>query len=81
MLVRIIRPLSGTVDGVDLTRFEPGRTYKLSTEIGSFVLSLGAGEPVDTDAEQLAGSAEGLPSRPARSNLPHRGKDRRKAPR
>lgn len=41
MRVRITRPLSGSVDGIDLSRFVEGLTYEVGTTIGNYLLSQG----------------------------------------
>lgn len=55
MLLRVIRPLSASVDGVDLTQFEAGHVYSFSTSIAAFLLAIGAAEPCDQDAEPVTG--------------------------
>jgi hypothetical protein len=47
MLLRVLRPISGSVDGIDLTAYDPGRIYRFSTELAAFVMAIGAAEPVD----------------------------------
>jgi two-component system, chemotaxis family, chemotaxis protein CheY len=39
--LRITSPLSGTVDGIDLSRFTEGLTYEVGTTIGSYLLAEG----------------------------------------
>lgn len=41
MRVRITRPLSGAVDGIDLSRFVEGLTYDVGTTMGNYLLSQG----------------------------------------
>ena len=41
MRVRITRPLSGSVDGIELGRFLEGLTYDVGTTIGNYLLSEG----------------------------------------
>ena len=60
MFVRVARPMSGQVDGVDLSRFEPGRIYKLGHEHAAFVIAIGAGEPVDADADAANRLLQGI---------------------
>jgi hypothetical protein len=50
MRLRVLRPLSGSVDGIDLTQFKAGSVYSFSTAIASFLLAIGAAEPVVTTA-------------------------------
>lgn len=49
MLLRVLRPLSGSVDGIDLTRFEAGQVYRFSTGLAAFLLAIAAAEPIDAD--------------------------------
>jgi hypothetical protein len=51
--VRIIRRLTGSVDGIDLKPFEPGVVYDLSTALGSYLLCVRVAEPAD-DSPALA---------------------------
>ena len=51
--VRIIRRLTGSVDGIDLKPFEPGVVYELSTMLGSYLLCVRVAEPAD-DGPALA---------------------------
>jgi len=39
--VRITRPLSGAVDGIDLSKFAEGLTYNVGTTLGNYLLSQG----------------------------------------
>jgi CheY-like chemotaxis protein len=43
--VRIIRELSGSVDGIDLSKFLEGLTYEVGTTLGNYLLAQGWGEP------------------------------------
>ena len=49
ILLRVSRPMSGRVDGIDLGRFHVGRTYPFSPTLAAFVVAIRAGEPVDAD--------------------------------
>jgi CheY-like chemotaxis protein len=52
--VRITRSLSGSVDGIDLSRFLEGLTYDVGTTVGSYLLSQGwAVVTVDETAASL----------------------------
>ena len=53
MRVRITRPLSGSIDGVQLDRFIAGFVYDVGTSIGSYLLSEGWAEPVLDEAPAL----------------------------
>ena len=55
MLLRVSRPLSGSVDGVDLTQFDAGCVYTFSMSIAAFLLAIGAAEPCDPDAAPTLG--------------------------
>jgi hypothetical protein len=43
--VRITEPLSGSIDGIQLSRFTKGSVYEVGTSIGCYLLSVGAAEP------------------------------------
>jgi hypothetical protein len=81
VLLRISRPMSGAVDGIDLTRFHEGRVYPFSPTLAAFVVAIGAGEPVDGDDPQppLAGGV--FAARPPERALHWTGRERRHAPR
>jgi hypothetical protein len=51
--VRIIRRLTGSVDGIDLTPFRPGEVYDVSTTLGSYLLCVRVAEPAPDDAPAL----------------------------
>jgi hypothetical protein len=59
MLLRVRRPLSGSVDGVDLTQFDAGGVYSFSASLAAFLLAIGAAEPCDPNAEPMLGPARG----------------------
>jgi hypothetical protein len=44
--LRITRALHGSIDGIQLDHFEPGQVYEVGTSLGSYLLSMGAAEPV-----------------------------------
>ena len=46
MRVRITRTLSGSIDGMHLDRFAVGEVYDVGTSIGSYLLAIGAAEPL-----------------------------------
>src|SRR5688572_3067718 len=48
--LRITRPLSGSIDGIQLERFHAGCVYEFGVTIGSYLLAIGAAEPVEDDA-------------------------------
>ena len=58
MRIRMIqRPSVASVDGLELIRFEPGKTYEVGTALGCLMLSEGWAEPAA--AERAASSREG----------------------
>jgi hypothetical protein len=77
MLVRIKRYVAGSVDGVALGQFDPGRVYSISPQLAAYLLALKAADPVDDDAEELRWTGRSLSGVPA----PWRGPERRRLPR
>ena len=49
MRLRITRALSGSIDGIQLSHFVVGEVYDVGTSVGSFLLSVGAAEPVSDE--------------------------------
>ena len=49
MRLRITRKLSGSIDGIQLSHFELGGLYVVGTSLGSYLLALGAAEPVNDE--------------------------------
>lgn len=49
MRLKITRRLSGSIDGLQLSHFESGESYEVGTSIGSYLLAIGAAEPVLDD--------------------------------
>ena len=49
MRLRITRKLIGSIDGLQLSHFERGVLYDVGTSLGSYLLALGAAEPVNDD--------------------------------
>jgi len=47
--IKITKLLRGSIDGIQLNRFETGRTYDVGTTLGNCLLSMGAGVPVDDE--------------------------------
>jgi hypothetical protein len=47
--LRITETLSGSIDGIQLSRFQAGYVYELGTTLGNYLLALGAAEPVVED--------------------------------
>jgi hypothetical protein len=52
--VRIVRHLTGSVDGIDLRPFQPGVVYDVSTTLGSYLLCVQVAEPAPEDGPPLA---------------------------
>ena len=52
--VRIIRQLTGSVDGIELKPFQPGSVYEVSTTLGSYLLCVRVAEPAPDDGPALA---------------------------
>jgi len=50
MRVRITKTLSGSIDGIQLSRFSLGHVYDVSTTLGSYLLAEGMAEPAPNDA-------------------------------
>jgi two-component system, chemotaxis family, chemotaxis protein CheY len=48
--IRITRQPTGTVDGIDLSRFLEGLTYEVGTTLGSYLLAQEWAEPVSHEA-------------------------------
>jgi hypothetical protein len=69
--------LSGSIDGIRLDRFRPGCVYEVGATVGSYLLALGAAEPVDDDTAITPGPGHQLfgPARAATDSLPPRRRD------
>jgi hypothetical protein len=52
--LRITRALSGSIDGIHLSQFVVGEVYDVGTSVGSFLLSVGAAEPLGDVASEEA---------------------------
>ena len=44
--LKITRRLTGSIDGLQLSHFQVGDVYDVGTALGSYLLALGAAEPV-----------------------------------
>ena len=53
MRVRITKPLSGSIDGIQLSRFLIGLTYDVGTTLANYLLSMQVAVPVDSEAPAL----------------------------
>lgn len=75
MRLKITRRLSGSIDGLQLAHFETGEVYDVGTSLGSYLLALGAAEPVVDETPRSLPTAAGIsaprelshPSPPARA--------------
>jgi hypothetical protein len=47
--LRITRAINGSIDGIQLDHFELDQLYEVGTAIGSYLLAIGAAEPVVED--------------------------------
>ena len=47
MRVRITKPISGSIDGIQLGRFVTGLTYDVGTTLANYLLADGAAAPTD----------------------------------
>jgi hypothetical protein len=55
MRVQITTRLHGTLDGIDLTRFEVGRIYDIGSSLANYLLASGYAVPVtDERADPMA---------------------------
>ena len=76
MRVRILRPLSGIIDGISLSQFVPGQVYQVSEDIGAqliemyFATEVQSTDPLlatpktssaDVDVERVSGGIVILP--------------------
>jgi hypothetical protein len=48
--LRITQPVSGSIDGIQLDRFQLGLVYEVGTTVGSYLLAIGAAEPAGQEA-------------------------------
>jgi hypothetical protein len=51
--LRITRSTNGSIDGIQLDHFEPGQLYDVGTAVGSYLLAIGAAEPVVEEGPTL----------------------------
>ena len=51
--LRVTRSLSGSIDGIQLDRFQAGYVYQVGTTVGIYLLAIGAAEPVDDDVPAI----------------------------
>jgi hypothetical protein len=53
MRIRITQALSGSIDGIQLSRFVTGLTYDVGTTLGNYLLAEGTAVPVDESTPAL----------------------------
>jgi hypothetical protein len=53
MRVRITHASSGSIDGIQLSRFVTGLTYEVGTTLGNYLLAEGLAVPVDESTPAL----------------------------
>lgn len=51
--IKITQPLLGSIDGIQLGQFVPGYVYAVGTSLGSYLLAMGAAEPVSDESPAL----------------------------
>lgn len=54
MRVRILRPLSGIIEGISLSQFVPGQVYQVSEDIGAQLIEMQAATEVQSTDPLLA---------------------------
>ena len=81
MRVRITQRLSGSIDGIQLSRFVTGLTYDVGTTLANYLLAEGLAVPVDESTPALVlpiqDDSELTPENP----LPSEAQDRPRRPR
>ena len=58
MRLKITQALSGSIDGLQLDRFELGRVYEIGTDLSNYLLAIGAAEPAPADAPVASSSLD-----------------------
>jgi hypothetical protein len=53
MRVKIVAVMHGTIDGIDLAKFEIGRLYDVGTSLGNYLLASGYALPVTDEKPAL----------------------------
>jgi hypothetical protein len=56
--LKITQALSGSIDGLQLDRFELGRVYEIGTDLSNYLLAIGAAEPAAADAPVASSSLD-----------------------
>jgi hypothetical protein len=75
MRLRITRAVSGSIDGIQLSHFEVGQVYEVGTAVGSYLLAVGAAEPVSEEGPALIVPTVRWEARERRIPLTRRKKD------
>ena len=73
MRLRITQRLSGSIDGIQLSRFEVGVTYEVGTTLANYLLAEGLAEPVDPSTPAIVVP---IPNHSKVVEIPARWKDR-----
>jgi hypothetical protein len=77
MRLRITRTVSGSIDGIQLSHFEIGQLYEVGTAVGSYLLAVGAAEPVAEEGPALIVPTVRWEAKERRIPLTRRNKDRK----
>ena len=76
MRVRITQRLSGSIDGIQLTRFVTGLTYDVGTTLANYLLAEGRAVPVDESTPALVLPIQDDSEFQAKNPLPADAQDR-----
>ena len=83
--LRVLQTLTGSIDGIQLSRFRAGSVYEFGSTIASYLLAIGAAEPADDEPATIlppdqqmfgpvaSGHGHTLPFRRDRSIAPPQG--------
>ena len=72
MRVRIIRHLTGTVDGISLDQFEVGRVYDVGTSLCNYFMANRWAEPVPDEGPALVVPLDDVPPDTANDQPPRK---------
>jgi len=76
MRVRITQTLSGSIDGIQLSRFVTGLTYDVGTTLGNYLLAEGLAVPVDESTPAVGLPIQDDPDLESGKPLPSEAQDR-----
>jgi hypothetical protein len=76
MRVRITQRLSGSIDGIQLSRFATGLTYDVGTTLANYLLAEGLAVPVDESTPALVPPIQDDSESESASPLPSEAQDR-----